>query len=1046
VRIAVLGPLEVRDGDGAPVEVTGARLRTLLSLLALAGGGVTSTDRLVDGLWGEHPPAGAANALQALVSRLRRALPDAVIEAHPAGYRLVVGPDVVDVARFERLVARGRAALADDPATAGATLREALALWRGPALLDAAGAGFAAAAVARLDELRLSAVEDRVEADLRLGRGAEVVTELAELVAAHPLRERLAGALMRALCAAGRPAEALTVFERARTVLADELGADPSPELAALHVSILRGDQAPARTNLRAGLTSFVGRDEDLARVGALVRDYRLTTLTGPGGSGKTRLSVEVAREHLARLPDGVWLVELAPVSDGADIPGAVLAVLGVRDHMLGGRAEGEPIDRLAAALGARRVLLVLDNCEHVVDAAAALADRLLGECPGLRILATSREPLGITGEALWPVEPLALPPADTDAPLSYAAVRLLVDRAGAARPGLTLDDDAAVRICRALDGMPLAIELAAARLRTMSATQLAARLDDRFRLLTGGSRVALPRHQTLRAVVDWSWDLLSAEERALWRRLAVFAGGATLAAVERVCGIAPERVLDLLTALAEKSLVVTDGERYWMLETIRAYGLARLAEAGERERLRQAHAAHFVELAESAEPGLRRHDQLVWLARLAAEHDNLTAAIRSAVAAGDEPTAVRMVAAAGWYWWLRGHKAEGAALAAEALALPEQTDGHRDGHNDTGHRAAACAMAALLALDGLRDERRAGEWFRTALRLAEHTKRQHPLLRLLPPIERVLNVYRDTEPALPVDVIDPLLADDDPWVRGTARSLRAHMLLNFGSHTAEVEADFTAALAEFRTVGERWGISLSLTSLADLAAWRGEFATAIDRYEQALTSIAMMTNEDAIGIQLRLAELRRRTGDRAGSAALLAEADAEATRRGLPEALASVAHTKGDFARWDGDLATARAHLTQAVAISRGVTVAPQLRAVSLDSLGYVAALTGDLAAAHAHHAEALEWAIDSVDAPVLAQVLVGIAHLALCQGRPAKAAALLAGAEAVRGTPDLSRVDTAEVAAATRAALGDEFASAFRAGERTTLTTVRKLAATVL
>jgi tetratricopeptide (TPR) repeat protein len=356
--------------------------------------------------------------------------------------------------------------------------------------------------------------------------------------------------------------------------------------------------------------------------------------------------------------------------------------------------------------------------------------------------------------------------------------------------------------------------------------------------------------------------------------------------------------------------------------------------------------------------------------------------------------------------------------------------------------------MAALLVLDGLRDEDRAGEWFRAALRLAERTRLEHPLLRLLGPIERVLGVYRDSDPALPVDVVDPILDDDDPWVRGTARSIRAHMLLNFGRDIAAAEADFTAALAEFRTVGERWGISLTLTSLADLAAWRGEFATAIDRYEQALTAITpMMTNEDAMGVRVRLAELRRRTGDRAGGAEDLAAADEEATRRGLPEAITAVAVTKGDFARWDGDLEAARAHLTHAVAVSRGVTVAPQLRAVSLDSLGYVAALTGDLAAARAHHAEAIEWAINSVDAPVLAQVLVGIAHLAMCQGQPARAATLLAASVAVRGSVDASRVDAEEIARAARTALGDEgFATASRAGRSATTATARDLAATVL
>ncbi|TDV57335.1 putative ATPase [Actinophytocola oryzae] len=1040
----MLGPLEVRAGDGAPVEVAGTRLRTLLILLALTDG-VAGTQRLIDGVWGANPPAGAANALQALVSRLRRTLPEATVESHPAGYRLVVGPEVVDVTRFERLVADGRRALAGDPATASVLLRDALALWRGPALLDVAGSDLAASVVPRLDELRLAAVEDRVEADLRLGRGGELVTELTALVAEFPLRERLVGALMRALCAAGRPAEALTVFERARQVLADELGTDPSPELAALHVSVLRGADTP-RTNLRAELTSFVGRDDDLVRVRGLVEEYRLTTLIGPGGSGKTRLSVEAARTLLAAMPDGVWFVELARVGDAAGVPQAVLAALGVREHVHGGRLGAEPtatdpVDLLVAALGNRRVLLVLDNCEHVVGAVAEFADRLLGACPALRILATSREPLGITGEALWPVEPLALPPAGTDG-TGYAAVRLLVDRARAARPGFAVDDPATVvRICRALDGMPLAIELAAARLRTMTPAQLATRLDDRFPLLTGGSRVVLPRHQTLRAVVDWSWELLSEPERVLWRRLSVFAGGATQDAAEHVCAggpVAAVDVLDLLSALVDKSLLTVsdgDGPRYRMLETIKAYGLERLAEAGERERVRQAHAAYFVDLAEAAEPRLRRHDQLVWLARLAADHDNLTAAIRHAVAAGDPASAVRLVAVAGWYWWLSGHKAEGAVLAGEALAL--------QGEVDDEPRAAACAMAALLVLDGLRDEKAAARWFHTAHELASRTVHAHPLLRLLGPIEQILASYQDGTTEISVGVTEPLADDPDPWVRGTARLMHGHLLLNVGREHAAAEADFEAALAEYRQLGERWGTSFALTSLADLVAWRGDLATAVEHHAQALAALSeLLSSDEVVHIRVKLAALRRRAGDLPGALTALAEASAEADHLGLPTATSAVAHLRGDFARRDGDLAAARTYLVDACTMAENLSVASQFHATVLDSLGYVEVAEGDVAAAHAHYVTALGWAIESMDAPVVAQILVGIANLALHQGDATQAAVLLGAEVAIRGTADLSREDTAEVTAATRAALTpEEFTLATARGATATLARLHDL-----
>ncbi|MCW2912897.1 MAG: AfsR/SARP family transcriptional regulator [Actinomycetia bacterium] len=1032
----MLGPLEAQTDDGAATVVGGARLRRLLILLALEPGRMVSSDLLIDGIWDNDPPMGAANALQALVSRLRRVLPGVEVESHPAGYRLVIEADAVDVTRFERLVAAGRSALPEDAARAARILREALDLWRGPALLDVASVDFFRAPVARLSELRVAALEDRIEADLRLGRGRELTSELFSLVAEHPLRERMVGALMRALVAAGRPAEALTVYERAREVLADELGADPSAELSALHTAVLRGEVNPApvpktppvtvdirpQTNLRTGLTSFVGRDEDVAQVGKLIGEYRLTTLTGPGGTGKTRLSVEAARPLLGRLPDGVWLVEFAPLIDGADVPQAVLAAMGLREQgSMSMGPVGEPLDRLVAALRTRSTLLVLDNCEHLIGAVAGLADRLLGECPRLRILATSREPLGITGEALWPVERLALPPegAGVAEAMSYPAVRLLADRAVAARPGFEVTErtvPAVMRICRALDGLPLAIELAAARLRSLSAEQLAGRLDDRFRLLTGGSRMALPRHQTLRAVVDWSWDLLTGAERAVLRRLAVFSGGATVEAAERVCADGAE-VLALLDALSDKSLLVATGEgRYRMLETIKAYGLERLAEAGERERIRQAHAAYFAELAEAADPHLRGAEQLVWLDRLTADHDNLNAALRGAIAAGDARTALRLVAAAGWYWWLSGHKAEGAELATEALALP--------GEVDTEVLAVACAVSVLFTTSGLGDEREAEGLLRKAQELAQGTRSRNPLIRLLEPLDRLMRSAHESS-VVPLDAIDTALSDEDPWVRTQIRLHRARALLNFGGRHAEAEAEAESALTELRTIGERWGMSFALTVLADLVAQRGDLAAALGHYEQA---IALATElgifEDVLYMRVKVGQLRWLLGDPAGSAVSMAEAERDAEQVGWPDALAMMGHAKAELALWTGDLSTARTELARAEAGLRHLTVHPVFRAMIFDSLGYLDALEGDLASARAHRAEALGLALEAMHYPTVGQVLVGIADQALRQDQPYEAARLLSASDAVRGGPDLSRPDAVRVETATRAALGEEFA----------------------
>ena len=383
MRIGLLGPLEVTDRAGRPVEVGGARLRTLLILLALDAGRVVTAGRLVDGVWGDDPPSVAPNAQQSLISRLRRTLPELLIESHPAGYRLVLTEpgDTVVVSEFDRLAARGQALLPHDPARAADELAAALRLCRGSVLADVAEADFARGHVSRLTERHLGVVEDHVEARLTLGRAD--VAELEALVAAHPLRERLRGQYIRALGAAGRQTEALATFEDARRTLAEELGVDPSPELRDAHLSVLRG--APSgprpRTNLRARLTSFIGREEEIDRVAKLLEENRLVTLTGPGGAGKTRLAVESADRLTERMPGGVWLAELAPVGDPAEVPQALLSALGLRERALMGNMRGtapavtDPVGRLVAALADERLLIVLDNCEHLISSAAVVAD-----------------------------------------------------------------------------------------------------------------------------------------------------------------------------------------------------------------------------------------------------------------------------------------------------------------------------------------------------------------------------------------------------------------------------------------------------------------------------------------------------------------------------------------------------------------------------------------------------------------------------------------------------------------------------------------------
>ncbi|GAA4681741.1 AfsR/SARP family transcriptional regulator [Streptomyces youssoufiensis] len=823
MRYLILGTTEAYDHRGQPLPVGGPRLRALLTSLAAhatrPATALVPARSLIDDVWGDEPPHDAPAALQALVGRLRRNLGKPAIQSAPGGYRLAATPDEIDLAVFEQRAGAGRRALeAGDAATAAALLRDALALWRGPALADLPDRAVAAA---RADALHLTALHQRIDAELALGHGTDVIPELRELIAQHPLDEPFRAQLIRALRAADRSADALAAYEEARRTFADRLGTDPGSELRHLHAELLTGplpptnpphrrdtpppppgagsgvgvgsgadelgtvpvaqavraeqavpvDQAAAarqpaaaepvpderseragrgasatpappvapagpvtsaegaqggpdaqgaprtpgaaagdgagagngiagapRGNLRSRLTSFVGRRAEIQSLRRELDGARLVTLTGPGGSGKTRLSEEAAATVAAAYPDGVWIAELAPLDSPADVSGAVLSAVGRRDTNLhaGGlepRTAPEstsPTARLVEHCAHRRLLLILDNCEHVIEAAAELAETLLTHCPQVTVLATSREPLGVPGEAVRPVEPLAPAPAH----------QLFAERAAAVRPGFDPARDpetaeAVAEICRRLDGLPLAIELAAARLRMLSPRQIADRLDDRFRLLTSGSRTVLPRQQTLRAVVDWSWDLLDERERTVLLRASVFAGGWDLSAAEAVCSDAPPEpparpesparpdsaraprsaapapapatasadaidpadVLDLLGALVDKSLLVvrhtpvaadgTGGDaRYRMLETIHEYVSERVAERAlasprgraERTVTARRHARYFRDLAQTAEPRLRSADQLPWLRRVETELDNVRAALHRCLTPAEHP------------------------------------------------------------------------------------------------------------------------------------------------------------------------------------------------------------------------------------------------------------------------------------------------------------------------------------------------------------------------------------------------------------------------
>ncbi|WHM35603.1 BTAD domain-containing putative transcriptional regulator [Streptomyces sp. BPTC-684] len=695
LRYRVLGPTRALCPDGSEVPLGGARLRALLAALAAGAGRAVPVPELAARVWGDDDtaPADTAAAVQALVGRLRRALGRDAVESAPGGYRLAADPDDVDVFRFERLARQGADALADgDAQRAARLLDEALALWRGPVLADLP-LRERDPLVVRAERRHAEARRARLAAETALGRAEHTLPELAALVAATPLDEPLRVLHIRALTAAGRRAEALVAYESARVALDDALGTAPGPELRALHAELLRNDPsvdpaaraASARHaesatrpgNLRARLTSFVGREPELLALRADLADGRLVTLTGPGGAGKTRLALEAAEAVAQEWADGVWLAELAPVREAAQLPQALLTALGARESVLLTAAEAgprDPLERLVAHCGHRRMLLVLDNCEQIAAGAAELAHELLTGCPGVTVLATSREPLGVPGERVRGVGPL---PLDT-------ALRLFGERGAAARAGFSVSDDpeAAAEVCRRLDGLPLALELAAARLRMLTPRQLADRLDDRFRLLGDGartSRTLRPRQQTLRAVVDWSWELLDARERALLRRLAVFSGGFALPEAEAVCAdpadpAHPADVLGLLASLVDKSLVVAapDGGamRYRLLETVAEYAAERLAESGERTAVELRHLVAYRELARTGEAVLRGPRQADGMRRFETEHGNVRTALGRAVEHGREQDALCLTLSMSWFWQLRGHQSDARAWSLAATGM----------------------------------------------------------------------------------------------------------------------------------------------------------------------------------------------------------------------------------------------------------------------------------------------------------------------------------------------------------------------------------------
>ncbi|MFI0448974.1 BTAD domain-containing putative transcriptional regulator [Actinomadura sp. 6N118] len=1086
MRFGVLGPLAVWTDDGTRVTVPEAKVRALLASLLTQPGRVVSTDRLIDDLWGDRPPRNPLGTLQARVSQLRKTLADAepggrdLVVSRVPGYLLEVAPDAVDAERFEALVAQARGA--GDPRSRAALLADALALWRGPAYADFADDEFARAAIVRLDEQRLAALQAHAEARLELGEHSLLTGELAGLVERHPLRERLRAAYMRALYRAGRPSDALATYGELRDRLRDELGLDPGRELAALHQAILEQDPAlsPATfevtsevtsaaarpPRLPAALSGLIGRAEAVSQVGVLMKTGRyggprLVTLTGPGGVGKTRLAIETAREADDAFPDGVWLVELTALAPGSrDVAELVAATLAVREENAAGADFGErhePSDRVADALAARRTLLLLDNCEHVIEPVAELVERLLKAASELQVLATSQEPLGLAAERVVAVPPLDLPDSAAGAPEELrksSAVRLFVARAEAAAPDFVFDAESApavAAICRRLDGIPLALELAATRVRLLGVHELAARLDDRFRVLAAGHRGAPARQQTLRAMIDWSWELLSEPERTVLRRLAVHSEGATLDSAEAICAtgdarvddvraddVRAEEVLDVLARLVDRSLVVTvttlplHGPRYRLLESVAAYALERLRDAGEERLVRQRHARYHADLAERAAERLRGPEQRRWLERLDIESANLRAALDHAVRDGDAHLALRLVNAQAWHWYLRGRFREARRSLDRALAAEGDAPAAVRAAAVTWHAAMTMISGdgadptrlietALRAYEGVDDPRgRAmAEWFLSFVHWA-----YGDMAATAARIERALAAFRSL---------------GDRWGVAAALGTRA-TLASVPGDLARVESDGAESLAIFEELGDAWGRLLAMDPLERAAEIAGDYEKA-GRLRREGVRIA-----EELGLwpeaSFKVAGLGRialLTGD--------LDRARELHERALRLAVEHSSRSSREFAeiglglvaRRQGRLDDAETHLRSPLAWLERVGGQAGTAFIAAE-LGFVAEQRGDAERALSLHLDGYDDAAATNDPRAVALALEGLAGARALAGRPESAASLLGTAAATRESvgaplPDAERGDVDRITASVRQALGDEaFAAAFAEGQART------------
>ncbi|TCP56453.1 putative ATPase [Tamaricihabitans halophyticus] len=1070
MRFEVLGPLRVCGTTGKQVRVPEAKVRALLAALLVAEGEPVSTDRLIDDLWGTRPPGKPVGALRAKVSQLRGALDTAqpgareLVEYHAPGYLLRIDRTTVDAIEFRELA--GRARESAEVAERVRLLDEALGLWRGPAFAEFADAEFTRATITKLTEQRLAAVEDRAFALLAMDVSAagELSGELTELVTAHPLRERLRAAQLRALYQAGRQSEALASYARLRTQLREELGLDPGPEITELHGAILRQDpnlgaadrQAPSsrpsrreqRDNLPIPAGELIGRAQALADLGALLGKERLVTLTGPGGVGKTRLAIEAARQ-----PD-------APDWEGPDWEGVVFVELGALDRTAGesAKAAAALVDHLAGVLGiregqtgvtlrerlidglsSRRLLVLLDNCEHLVEQVAELVTELLRAGPELRVLATSQQALAVRGEHLFPVPPLDLPDSATPAtgPAAFgesSAVQLFRALAEASTPGwqLTAANAADVAaICRQLDGIPLALELAATRLRVLSVQDLATRLRDRFRLLTAGHRDAPARQQTLRAMLDWSWELLSQPEQTVLRRLAAHTDGCTLAAAEAVCAdeqLPAGDVLELLGRLVDRSLVTAqqaaDGVRYRLLESVAVYGAEQLRGAAEADVVLDRHDQYYLALAEYADCRLRGAAQHTWLRRLDADTGNLRGALSGALHRGAADLALRLACALCWYWYLRGRFGEAYRALGEALGL----SGEADPQVRRWARVWRANFALLLGEHPLELP-------------TDYRELADPARRAL--AQWFLGSVGFTDPAETDELAAESLAAfrelDDDWGIALGLATMAWNALNRGDLVA-AKRDAEHSMALLREIGDRWAQLQAIPVLSSLAEIAGDYAESARLHEHARRIAEEFELWPEVSYQIsglgRLALLR---GDLASADELHGRAWQLATEQSdkLGQQLAQLGLGLG--ARRAGRLDEAEQHFRPWLGWNTDRRVAAGV-ALILAELGFIAEQRGEAEQALRTHLDGLTAARETGDPRAIALAWEGIAGARALAGARAESAMLLGVADGLRQSvnaplPPAERGDVRRIEQAASAALGPPaFAAEFARGKEST------------